>query len=47
VQFGRNQIKLLKTIQQSYAKAPQYNVVMPLIERVLMNDELELAKYLE
>jgi len=43
---GDNQVKLLKSIQQSYVKAPHYNDVMPLIEGVLINGERNLAKYL-
>jgi hypothetical protein len=43
---GENQVKLVKSIQQSYAKAPHYSDVMPLIERVLMSEEQNLAIYL-
>ncbi|MCI5151273.1 MAG: hypothetical protein D3916_18130 [Candidatus Electrothrix sp. MAN1_4] len=43
---GENQVKLLKSIHQSYAKAPHCSDIMLLIERVLMNEEKNLAKYL-
>lgn len=38
--------KLLKTIAQAYAKAPQYDSVMPLIERVMCSGEQNLADFL-
>nr|VFJ62043.1 MAG: WbqC-like protein family protein [Candidatus Kentron sp. DK] len=47
VRLGDNRKKLLKSIQQNYARAPQYSVVMPLIEEVITFDEPNLAKYLE
>ena len=47
VQVGNNREKLIRTIQQSYAKAPQYSTVYPLIEEVLMFNEENLSKYLE
>jgi len=47
VRVGNNRIKLLKSIQQSYAKAPQFSNVFPMVEEIILNDEVNLAKYLE
>jgi len=38
--------KLLKTIKESYSKAPFYNEVFPIVESVIYQDETNLAKYL-
>ena len=38
---------LLETIRRSYAKAPQYSVVFPLIEEILLQQEENLASYLD
>jgi len=46
VLVGTNREKILKTIQQSYAKAPQFKVVFPLLEHIVMYEENNLAKYL-
>ena len=43
----KEKIKLLKTISQSYQKAPFYNLVYPLIEEILNFKELNLGKFLE
>lgn len=43
----KEKIKLLKTISQSYRKAPFYNLVYPLIEEILNFKELNLGKFLE
>jgi len=47
VMVGNNKIKLLKSIQQSYAKAPQFAQVFPIVEAILSNDEVNLAKFLD
>ena len=47
IEIRNNQNKLLKTIEQSYKKAPFYKMVFPLIESILMYNEKNLAKYLE
>ena len=47
VQVGNNRIKLLKSIQQSYSKAPQFKLIFPMIEKIILNDEVELSKYLD
>lgn len=39
--------KMLKTIAQSYGKAPQFNTVFPLLEAVIRYKEKNLANYLE
>lgn len=38
--------RLLRTLHQAYARAPQYAAVLPLLERVLGNPALPLADYL-
>jgi len=47
VTVGNNKNKLLKSIQQSYSKAPQYAIVYPLIEKVIQYEEINVAKYLD
>jgi hypothetical protein len=47
VELAGNQQKLMKTIQQSYSKAPYYNQVIPILERVLLSKESNLARFLE
>ncbi|MBE0434975.1 MAG: WbqC family protein [Methylomicrobium sp.] len=46
ISIGGNRAKLLKSIGQSYAKAPQYAEVMPLLEEILSSDERNLAVFL-
>lgn len=43
---GRNE-KLLKSIRQSYGKAPYFAEVFPLIEAILNNPEKNLARFLD
>jgi hypothetical protein len=43
---GNNQAKLLKTMEQSYAKAPFVVNVMPILEQILNQNEKNLAKFL-
>lgn len=38
--------RLLRTLHQAYARAPQYKTVIPLLERVLSHPALQLADYL-
>lgn len=38
--------KLLKTIEASYKKAPQYSTVFPLIQGIICYSDLNLAKYI-
>lgn len=44
---GGNKVKLLKSIQQSYSKAPQFSTVYPLIEKVLLYEETNLATFID
>lgn len=46
VSVGGNRLKLVKSIQQGYSKAPQFGSVFPMIESIIMNEEENLAKYL-
>jgi len=46
VEVGNNTKKLLKSINQAYKKAPEYETVFPLIESILGNSENNLAKFL-
>ncbi|NLY76517.1 MAG: WbqC family protein [Tissierellia bacterium] len=39
--------KLLKTIEHSYKKAPYYNEIFPIIERIILQEDENLARYLE
>lgn len=43
---GCNNDKLLKTIRHNYAKAPNFAVVFPMIEEILMQSEKNLACFL-
>jgi len=47
VMVGDNKIKLLKSIQQSYAKASQFAHVFPVIEEILSNNEKNLSKFID
>lgn len=44
IDCGTDVKKILKTISQSYAKAPYFNDVMPLVESVITSEERNLAK---
>ena len=39
--------KLLKTIESCYQRAPYYSKIIPIIEDIILQDEKNLAKYLE
>ncbi len=43
---GGGQNKLLESIRHAYSKAPQFKVVFPLIETILLQQENNLAKFL-
>lgn len=47
VQVGDRQDKLLETIRHTYAKAPQFCLVFPLLESILHYPERNLAGFLE
>nr|WP_315149681.1 WbqC family protein [uncultured Flavobacterium sp.] len=46
ITIGKNKKKLLKTIQQEYKKAPYFNIVFPIIQRIISNNENNLSKFL-
>lgn len=46
IEVGNNTIKVLKTIKQNYIKAPYFEVVFPIIEDMLMQEEKNLAKFI-
>lgn len=39
--------KILKTIRQCYSKAPQFTMVFPLVEEILLQQEKNLARFLD
>lgn len=46
IDIGKNQKKILKTLFQSYSKAPYFNSVYPLIEDIFSTKEQNLALFL-
>ena len=49
IEVSQNQVwkkKFLKTIENSYSKAPFYKEVYPVIENIVNYDETNLAKYI-
>jgi len=46
VKVGNNSKKIIKSIFHAYKKAPYFNEVYPLIEKILLNREKNLAKYI-
>ncbi len=46
IKIGNNQKKILKSIFQSYSKAPYFGSVFPLIEDIFSTDEQNLALFL-
>ncbi|HFD79969.1 MAG TPA: hypothetical protein ENK05_06210 [Gammaproteobacteria bacterium] len=46
IEVGDNAGKLLRTIAHAYARAPNFGLVYPLIERVLLQPRKNLAAYL-
>lgn len=47
VLIGGRQNKLVETIRHNYSKAPQFSIVFPLIEDILMRREKNLARFLD
>lgn len=47
VLVGGNRVKLLKSIQRSYSKAPQFSSVFPLMESIMLYEETNLAKFID
>ena len=46
IKVGGNTLKLLKTIEMAYKKAPQFESVFPIIQDILSNNERNLAKFI-
>jgi hypothetical protein len=46
VTVGNNSQKILKTVEQTYKKAPYFESVFPLIQEILQNKEENLARFL-
>ncbi len=46
VEVGNNAKKILKSFSHAYNKAPYFKEVFPMLEKILMNDEKNLAKYI-
>lgn len=46
MESGENREVLLKTIQNFYKKAPFFKEVYPIVEKIILNDEKNLANYL-
>jgi len=47
IHIGNNSSTLLKTIQQSYARAPYFQEAIQLIENILSSEETNLARFLD
>jgi hypothetical protein len=45
IEIDINKKKILKTVQQAYAKAPLFSEVFPLVERVISFDDRNLARF--
>jgi hypothetical protein len=46
IKVGGNRIKLLKTIERAYKRAPNFDEALPVISEILMNTEENLANFL-
>ena len=46
ITIGKNNKKLLKTIQQEYKKAPYFRIVYPILQEILLSNENNLSKFL-
>ncbi|MFV8271467.1 WbqC family protein [Flavobacterium sp. GT2N3] len=46
ITLGKNNKKLLKTIEQEYKKAPFFSDVFPIIQEILLSNENNLSKFL-
>lgn len=46
IQLGSNQSRLIKTIEQAYAKAPYFKESFPVIRDILLNDQPDLFGFL-
>jgi len=45
IDVGNNESKLLRTVELAYKKSPNFKAVYPLIEKVLVNEEENLAYF--
>lgn len=41
-----NRVKLLNQLKQSYGRAPAFNGAFPVVEKIIMNDEVNLFDYI-
>lgn len=46
IKVGNNSKKIMKSLKQSYTKAPYFNDILELIETILMQEEKNLAKFI-
>lgn len=46
IEVGNNRSKLSKTIKQNYIKAPYFEIIYPLIENILNQNEKNLGKFI-
>jgi hypothetical protein len=46
INVGSNTVKILKTIEQAYLKAPFYLEIFPLVQSILLQKEQNLARYI-
>ena len=46
IEVGNNSQKILKTIEQTYKKAPYFESVFPLLQVIMQCEEKNLAKFL-
>lgn len=47
IAVGDRQTKLVECIRHAYSKAPQFNTVFPLVEGILMQQEKNLARFMD
>jgi hypothetical protein len=47
INIGKNVDKILQTCKHNYSKAPFFNDVFPLIEKILLHDEINLSKFIQ
>lgn len=43
---GNNALKILKSVRHAYSKAPYFTEIYPILERILLNEEKNLAKFI-
>lgn len=46
IEMGNNENKILQTIERSYKKAPFFNEVFFLLEKIILNQEKNIAKFI-